>query len=186
MSIYDTARDLKLPGAVVSAHIDPTQISPRIKKMVQTMLRKGKLKGGWSSQSFMLARKLLDGKDLPVLHGWNSMFRCQPLTDADLAQFDEWFEADAALEKMKMSESQRDSVWYNKRFDANLAENKRAIRRLTHTHMTMFYVRIDTPEMREQIEDKLVSMRLPEDIAALDALAESLDLPTPIPLNLAF
>jgi hypothetical protein len=186
MSIYDTARDLKLPGAVVSAHIDPTKITPRIKKMVQTMLRNGKLKGGWSSQSFMLARKLLESKNLPVLQGWNSRFRCRPLTDADLAQFDEWFEADVALEKMKMNASQRDSVWYLKRFDANLAENKRAIRNLTHRNLIPFYVRIDNDPIKVQVHDKLLELRLPKDIAALNEVADLLDAPTPIPLRLAF
>ena len=114
------------------------------------------------------------------------MFRCQPLTDADLAQFDEWFEADVALEKMKMNESQRDSVWYVKRLDANIEENKRAIRKLTHKHMTQFYVRIDNDPIREQVYDKLLSLRLPEDIAALHEVADLLDAPTPIPLRLAF
>jgi hypothetical protein len=115
MTIYDTARDLKLPGAVVSAHIDPTKVSPRIKKMVQTMLRKGKLKGGWSSQSLMLARKLLDGKNIPVLQGWNSYYRAEPFNAETLAFFDEMFEADASLEKIRMSDSQRESKWYIER-----------------------------------------------------------------------
>lgn len=114
MTIYETARQLKLPGVVAQAHIDPTQVSPRVKKMVQTMIRNGKLKGGWSSKSMQLANVLLEGKNLPMLHPWNSMFRCRKLTTEDLAQMDEWFEADIMLEKAKMNEAQRESGWYSK------------------------------------------------------------------------
>ncbi|MGI9141596.1 MAG: hypothetical protein ACR2IJ_00245 [Fluviibacter sp.] len=184
MSIYDTARQLKIPGVVVQAHIDTTQISPRIKKMTQDMLRKGKLKGGWSSKSLQLARQLMRGHHLPVLNGWDTMFRCQQLSPNDLAQFDEWFDADAALEKMKMTAAQTDSRWYVDRINTNIVENKRAIRKLNPKHLVQFYLRIDSPDMREQINDKLLSLRLPEDIAALCSLADRLDDPTPIPMEL--
>jgi hypothetical protein len=184
MSIYDTARQLKISGVVIQAHIDPTQISPRIKKMTQAMFRKGKLKGGWSSKSMQLARQLMRDKHLPVLNGWDSMFRCQHLSPANLAQFDEWFDADAALEKMKMTQAQMDSRWYVDRINTNIVENKRMIRKLDHTHMIQFYLRIDSPEMREQIHERLLELRLPEDVAALNALADRLDDPTPIPMKI--
>lgn len=187
MSIYDTARQLKISGVVVQAHIDPTQITPRIKKMTQAMLRKGKLKGGWNSKSMQLARQLMRDTNLPVLNGWDTMFRCQPLTDADLAQFDEWFEADVALEKMKLSgkdDSHNHHHYYLKRLDTNVAENKRAVRKLGDTHMTQFYLRFDSQELKEAAHEKLLSLRLPEDVAALNALADRLDDPTPIPMKL--
>ena len=180
MSIYDTARQLKIPGVVVQAHIDPTQITPRIKKMTQTMLRNGRLKGGWSSRSVQLARQLMRGHHLPVLYGWDSIFRCQELSQDDLAQFDEWFEADIALEKMKYDLSV--NHWMASRLDTNLVENKRTIRKLGPKQMMQFYVRIDTPEIREQVSSKLLSLRLPEDVAALCTLADRLDDPTPIPM----
>lgn len=183
MSIYDTARQLKIPGVVVQAHIDTTQISPRIKKMTQAMLRKGRVKGGWSSKSLHLATQLMQDKNLPVLHGWNSMFRCQQLSQEDLEQFDEWFEADVMLEKMKIA-NPTESHWAIKRLDTSVVENKRAIRKLNPTQMMQFYVRIDTDAIREQIIDKLLSLRLPEDVAQLCALADRLDDPTPIPMKL--
>jgi hypothetical protein len=183
MTIYDTARDLKLPGAVVSAHIDPTQISPRIKKMTQTMLRKGQLKGGWSSQSLMLARKLLDGKKIPVLHGWNSSYRAEPFNAETLAFFDEMFEVDASLEKMGMSAAQRESKWFVERVEENLQDNKRLVRRVTTDSMSL-HLRVDSPDIREQVNEKLLSLRMPEDIAALNAVADRLDDPTPIPLTI--
>ena len=183
MTIYDTARQLKIPGVVVQAHIDPTQVSPRIKKLVQTMIRKGAFKGGWNSKSLMLARHLLDGKNLPMLCGWNTMFRCQTLTKADIEFFDELLEADCALEKMKMTDSQRESVWYVKRMDENVRENKVAVRRLGSDMMT-FYARIDNAPIREQVHERLLALRMPEDVAALDAVAARLDDPTPIPVVL--
>jgi hypothetical protein len=182
MSIYDTARQLKISGVVVQAHIDPTQITPRIKKMTQTMFRTGKLKGGWASKSMQLARQMMRDKHLPVLNGWDSMFRCQPLTAADLAELDEWFEADAALEKMKIDGST--NHWAIKRLDTNVVENKRAVRGLRHDRMMQFYVRLDNQALREQVHEKLLSLRLPEDVAALNALADRLDDPTPIPMKL--
>ena len=55
MSVYDIARQLKISGVEVQACINPTQITPRIKKMTQDMLRKGKIKGGWNSKSMQLS-----------------------------------------------------------------------------------------------------------------------------------
>jgi hypothetical protein len=185
MSIYDTARQLKIPGVVVHAHIDTTQITPRIKKMTQAMFRKGKLKGGWASKSMQLARQMMRDKNLPVLGGWDTMFRCQQLSPSDLEQFDELFEADSALEKMKLAGKEDSNVWYLKRLDVNVIENKRAIRKLTDKHLTQFYLRFDNQELREQLHEKLLAMRLPEDIAALNALADRLDDPTPIPMQLS-
>jgi hypothetical protein len=184
MSIYDTARQLKISGVVIQAHIDTTRITPRIKKMTQAMFRKGKLKGGWSSKSMQLARQLMRDQNLPVLNGWDSMFRCQRLSPADLAQFDEWFEADAALEKMKMTQSQMDSRWYVDRINTNIVENKRTIRKLSNKHMIQFYLRLDSPDIRAQIHDRLLELRLPEDVAALNALADRLDDTTPIPMKI--
>lgn len=183
MSVFDTARQLKIPGVVVQAHIDPTQITPRIKKMTQAMFRTGKLKGGWSSKSMQLARQLMRDKNLPVLNGWDSMFRCQPLTAEDLAKFDEWFEADVALEKMKLSGKEH-SHYYLKRLDENVAQNKRAVRQLDRAHMMQLYLRFDNQELRAAAHEKLLAMRLPEDVAALNELADRLDDPTPIPLKI--
>jgi hypothetical protein len=184
MSIYDTARQLKISGVVVQAHIDPTHITPRIKKMTQAMFRKGQLKGGWSSKSMQLARQLMRDKHLPMLNGWDTMLRCQQLSPDDLAQFDEWFDADAALEKMKLTQAQTDSRWYVDRINTNIVENKRAIRKLNPKHLVQFYLRLDSPDFRTQIHDRLLELRLPEDVAALNALADRLDDPTPIPMKI--
>lgn len=184
MTIYDIARQLKLPGVVAQAHIDPTQVSPRVKKMVQTMIRNGKLKGGWSSKSLQLASVLLEGKKLPMLHEWNSWFRCRKLTPEDVEQITEWFEADVMLEKAKMTESQRESGWYSKRLDTSLEENKHALRKLDSKQLVQIYFRMETPELREQVHEKLLDLRLPEDVAALHKVADRLDDPTPIPLKL--
>jgi hypothetical protein len=166
----------------VQAHIDPTQLSPRIKKMTQAMLRKGKLKGGWASKSMQLTRQLMRDKHLPVLNGWDTMFRCSQLSPNDLAQFDEWFEADAALEKMKIDAGT--NHWAIKRLDTNVVENKRTIRKLSDKHMIQFFVRLDSQELREIVHNRLLELRLPEDVAALNALADRLDDPTPIPMKL--
>jgi len=183
MTIYETARDLKLPGAVVSAHIDPTKVSPRIKKMVQTMLRKGQLKGGWSSQSLMLARKLMEGKNIPVLQGWDSYYRAEPFNAETIAFFDEMFEANALLEKMEMSEAQRESKWFIERVEENLQDHKRLVRRVTTEAMAL-HLRMDSLDLRTQVTEKLLSLRMPEDVAALNAIADRLDDPTPIPLTI--
>lgn len=181
MSVYDIARQLKIAGVVVQAHIDPTKVSPRIKKLTQDMLLKGQLKGGWSSKSLQLARQLLRGHNLPVLNGWDSMFRCHKLSDEDLAQFDEWFEADAALEKMKHS-GEDTSTWYIRRTMDNLRQNKEMVRSLRPDRLIQFYLRIDTPAIREEINAKLLTLRMPEDVAMLNDLADMLDDTKPIPM----
>ncbi len=185
MSIYDTARQLKIPGVVVQAHIDPTQITPRIKKMVQTMIRKGQLKGGGNSKSLMLARHLLQDKGLPMLAGWNGTYRAKRFDDAQLSFFDEMFEADAALEKITLSEKGADSAkWALARLAQRVRENKLTVRRVDTTMMG-FWLGIDSPEIREQVNERLLALRLPEDVAALDVVAARLDDPTPIPVKLS-
>jgi hypothetical protein len=182
MSIYDIARQLKLSGVVVQAHIDPTRITPRIKKMTQAMLRKGVLKGGWNSKSLQLAQTLMRDSNLPVLHHWNAVFRTRQLSPSELAQFDEWFEADVMIEKLKIANPQ-EKQWAINRLNENVEENKAAIRKLS-SNMGTFYLRFDNPEYRAQASELLLSLRLPEDVAALNALADRLDDPTPIPLTI--
>lgn len=185
MSVYSIARQLKIAGVVVKAHIDPTQVSPRIKKMTQDMFRKGQLKGGWNSKSMQLANQLLRGHNLPVLNGWDTMFRCHTLTEAQIAQFDEMFEADYALEMMRVGDKGADPQnWYRRRASENLQENKEGIRKLTPKHLISFYPRFDSQDLRAEFYDKLLPLRLPEDVAALHALADRLDDPTPIPMLL--
>lgn len=183
MSVYDTARQLKIPGVVVQAHIDPTLVSPRIKKMAQTMLRKGMLKGGWNSKSALLARHLLEDTGLPVLARWNSFYRAPKFNAETLAYFDELFEADIALQKMDMSPEQLGTPWNAKVLRDDLEENQQAVRRVGTTTKSLF-LRMYNEDLRAQAHEKLLALRSPKDVAALDALAARLDDPTPIPVKL--
>ena len=169
---------------VVQAHIDPTQISPRIKKMTQTMLRKGLLKGGWSSMSKLLARQLLEGVETPMLaKGWGSYYRTNKIDAKQLAFFDEMFEANAALEKLSMTDAQRESQWAHQRIASNLRENQVMIRRVNTKSMSLL-LHLDNKEIREQVYERLLELRMPEDVAATNAVADRLDDPTPIPVKL--
>ena len=68
MSVFETARALHLPGVCVEkVYIDPTQLTPRMKNMVQRMLRNGYTVGGRSSQSKRLAVKLAETFKIPLL-----------------------------------------------------------------------------------------------------------------------
>ena len=66
----------------------------------------------------------------------------------------------------------------------NLEENKRTLRKLTPDHLIALYLRIDSSHIREEVHNKLMSLRLSEDVAALVALADRLDDPTPIPMKI--
>ena len=67
MNGYDYGRKImQMPGFKVEAWIDPTQISTRIKKSAQKMIRTGVMTGGYRSTARMLAKQLMDDARIVV------------------------------------------------------------------------------------------------------------------------
>ena len=58
---FDMVRKIRhLPGLQLTATLDPTQITKRLKNAAQKMLRTGILNGGYTSKARMLATQLLN------------------------------------------------------------------------------------------------------------------------------
>ena len=186
MSIYDIARDLQIAGVVVQAHIDPKQVSVRIKNAAQRMIRSGVLKGGWNSKSRKLAYKLVENTNAPVLRSmWREQFAIDPLPPEAIERLDEMFEADIALSKMR-TDFDALGDWarehYHRNWNASLRDNKAAIRRLSRTP-TPFYLSFDAPEYRKEAYDYIMSFATADDKAELNRIADLLDGETPIPIT---
>jgi hypothetical protein len=104
-NLLQTARKLRLPGVVVRAEIIPQRISPRIKSMVQKMLRAGVLTGGWQSQAKRLAGALIEATDPTVPHirihkGYGStVFNASHLLN--YSRMDELIEANYLMEVLR-------------------------------------------------------------------------------------
>jgi hypothetical protein len=71
MNSFDLVRKLKMPGLVLSATLNPTHLSTRIKKSAQTMLRTGIMTGGYRSQAREVACQLLADANLKPLVSFN-------------------------------------------------------------------------------------------------------------------
>jgi hypothetical protein len=170
---------------VVQAHIDPTHITPRIKKATQAMLRTGMIKGGWSSKSKMLAQQLTKHADLPALtvnYWWGSKYRAPRFTASQLEYFDELFEADAAVQKITLDGGIKEYAL--NRINNGLRENKALVRAIVPDVCIAVQLRMDRDELREQVQNKLLELRCPKDVAALHALADSLSGTALIPVTL--
>jgi hypothetical protein len=104
-NLLQAARTLRLPGVVVRAEIIPQRISPRIKSMVQKMLRAGVLTGGWQSQAKRLAVVLIEATDPTVPHirahkGYGStVFNASHLLN--YSRMDELIEANYFIEALR-------------------------------------------------------------------------------------
>lgn len=107
MSAFDMARDLRLPGVVVTGvHIDPTQISARLKNSVIRMLTTGETVGGWSSKARQLAMKLAETYGIVLTSSYGHQLVCTQMRSIDddvQKQLLEVNEASLGLRMMELS-----------------------------------------------------------------------------------
>jgi len=187
MNVYELARELKVIGTVIQAHIDPTRIPVRTKRSAQRMIRSGIMKGGWSSKAKQLALKLVEGTSAPVLrNSWRqNEFAIEPLQPEAIARLDEMFEADIALAKMttdfnELHESH--SKWRIESWEYNLNSNKKLIRQLSRTPID-FRLSFESREYQKEALEYIMSFSTAEDKAELARIASLLDRDAPIPLT---
>ena len=181
MSAFDTARDLRIPGVVISqVHIDTGQLSVRMKNMVKDMLRKGIVSGGWSSKARQVAEKLAEGRGIRLVvareHGFFAPHRA--LYDPDVAErVCELISADEMLELANDQNLAHTRDYTNKimhrtreRHDASRA-TVRNHTPATHSRWCHMY----SSELSQEVAKVFAENRSDQELAAAEELCGCID-----------
>ena len=128
MSVYETARKLRLPGIEITAVINPALLTVRIRNSAIRMIEDGVITG-WG-QAAKLARVLMEDCKAPhIKHGrvsyrYTTVYNCKDISDDIRAKLTEAGEADVAIYKMELIEeiNKFGSEWRKRELD-NLNKN---------------------------------------------------------------
>ncbi len=176
---FDMVRKIRhLPGLQVTATLDPTKITKRVKTAAQKMLRSGVLTSGYRSKSRMLAEQLLSdaGRVAPAsaVHWAVFIADAALLTNEAREQIKELIGAARLIDH---ANSNRDNAKYiNERYDQMLKDLKTTrIGRVTfHTYQL---------EINMQIAEVAASCRTPLMVEIHNELADKLDSTEPFHIN---
>lgn len=175
MSAFDTARDLRLPGVVLTrAFVDPARMSTRMKNLVKKMIRQGHTEGGWNSKAKQLAQKLAECYGLVVvsrnLHGFSVPDR-RLYSDEIATRVVELIDADRALYLMDMGDC-------NPVYRASVEDRYTGARAKVLEQTPEYYgrwVSIQSAQLCAQCCDLFATSRSPEVIEAAEKMCERID-----------
>ena len=178
---FDMVRKIRhLPGLQVTATIDPTKISKRVKSVAQKMLRNGVLHGGYRSQSRLLAEQVLAEQVLDdsthkawaTWTSWGVGFAPCVLTASAREQITELICAARMVELANVDSSS--AKFTHERYDHILA----ALNERHRIHMSIYQ-----PTIHKQIAELVSACRSPELVNEHNALADRLDSIKPFRIN---
>lgn len=147
-TMYEIARALKMPGMVIQAHLDPTQLTTRVFNGTRKMLASGAVTGNGSSAGIARALFKKHGVNYVGLNKWGIYRRGTiNFTDEDVAQVTEMYAAYVAVQKMGMDASRHMTDYWDDRLRALKVWLKSAATGAT-AHM---YMTLENTSYREQI-----------------------------------
>jgi hypothetical protein len=175
---FDMVRKIRhLPGLKLTAIINPTQVTKRVKSAAQQMLRSGVLTNGYTSKSRMMAEQLLNdaNREAPVsIQKWGVYITdAAILTKEARASISELLEAARMVEH---TESTRNAQYINERYD-NIQRN------LKTTKVGRLSFSTYQPELNQQIGEAVASCRTPLMVEIHNELAAKLDGTEPFAIN---
>jgi hypothetical protein len=174
---FDMVRKVRhLPGLQLTATIDPTQITKRVKTAAQQMLRSGVLSAGYRSKSRMLAEQLLSdvGREAPA--SW--MPWAAYITDVALLTSEARDQIAELVEATRMIEfaDSEHTTHINERYSRMLKELRTA--RFGRLHLSTYQ-----REINKQIAEVVASCRTPLMVEIHNELADKLDSTEPFAIN---
>jgi hypothetical protein len=177
---FDMVRKIRhLPGLKLTATLDPTRVSKRVKTAAQKMLRTGVLTTGYASQSRMLAHQLLKDAHVEAVASntkWGVRILAVPqLTKDDRAQIAEFINAARMIELADMA-SNKQASYIHDRYTSILAQFE--VHKGVHFSFNLYQ-----PTLQSQIVDLISARRTPEQVKAHEALADKLDSTEPFHIN---
>jgi hypothetical protein len=183
-TIYDIARDLKTAGVEVSAHINPANLTTRMRNSVKRMLLTGIMKGGYSSHAARITKMLTKEHNLSYVkdrYGYIEFRIHRAFNDQEREQLAEWFSADKMLTMLKKEDGDKyHSEWVNRSYESNMKtlNNKRT---LEFNDM----VRVTNKELNEQTKELISLIKTDEEIKFRKQLCAKFDNNELIPIKVA-
>jgi hypothetical protein len=176
---FDMVRKIRhLPGLKLTATIDPTHITKRLKNATQKMLRTGIVTGGYTSKARMLAEQLLKDADreAPVyVSKWGVVITDMALLTNDVREpILELIEAARMIEHA--SDSRKNATRINDRYD-NMKKQFKS------TKIGRLSFALYQPAIQQQIGELVASCRTPLMVQIHNELADKLDSTEPFAIN---
>ena len=176
---FDMVRKIRhLPGINLTATIDPTRVTKRLKNATQKMLRSGVLVGGYTSKARMLAEQLLsdESRDAPVyVSKWGVVITDMALLTNDVREpILELIDAARMIEIA--SEPRSNPTYINDRYDHIKKQFKT-------TKVGRISYNIYQPVLQQQIGELVASCRTPLMVEIHNELAAKLDSTEPFAIN---
>lgn len=173
-TVYEVARNLKMPGVQVQAHLDPTTLTTRVFNSARKMIASGRV-NGWGA-SARVARHVLNSQDVPYIgedkwgiriHGLINM------SDADKAEATELYQAHIMVRKAQ------DQAPYTNYWDGKLGTFTRAI----ENRDKYGYIQCDMAEFREQLSTIILRNRYSVDMHKAQQVLTAFETGQPFPVN---
>ena len=178
MTIYDTARELRVSSVVVTAHIDPNKMTARMRSLIKKTIMTGN-SGGYYSDSALLARKIINGVPLSSFkQHWYGHYKfkiSRRLNDDELALAKELFGTDHLLSRAN-GESKTSFV------EQNLTELNECYKDADGFYAG--HVRIYNKSIEKEVMNLLLSTRSKEEIELAKSIASKLDSNDLIPMTI--
>jgi hypothetical protein len=173
-TVYEVARNLKLPGVQVQAHLDPTKLTKRMFNSARKMIASGRVTG-WGEAS-RVARLVLNSQDIPFIgedkwgiriHGYID------LSESDKAECLELYQAHIMVRKAQ-DQSQYSFYW-----DGKLRTLEST---LAHTDKYN-YIQCDMAEFREQLSTIILRNRYSVDMHKAQQVLTAFETGQSFPVN---
>lgn len=176
---FDMVRKIRhLPGLQLTATLDPTKVSKRVKTSAQKMLRSGILTSGYRSKSRMLAAQLLSdaGRVAPAsVMAWGAY-----VPDAAMLTNDAREQIEGLVNAAKLVEHASSSPNNNKHINELY---DRMIKELKTTRIGRLSFNTYQLEINMQIAEVVASCRTPLMLEIHNELADKLDSTEPFHIN---
>jgi hypothetical protein len=176
---FDMVRKIRhLPGLKLTATIDPTHITKRLKNATQKMLRTGIVTGGYTSKARMLAEQLLkdENREAPVFATkWGVFIPDMALVATEVrGPIAELIDAARMIEHA--SDSRKNPTHINDRYD-NMKKQFKS------TKIGRLSFALYQPAIQQQICELVASCRTPLMVQIHNELADKLDGTEPFAIN---
>lgn len=176
---FDLVRKVRhLPGLKLTATIDPTQITKRVKNAAQKMLRSGILTSGYRSKARMLAEQLLSdaGRAAPVVAvTWGAF-----ITDAALLTPEARRQIEGLVGAAKLIDHASDPRGNAKHINERYAH---MVKNLKTTKTGRLSFNTYQLEINMQIAEVVAACRTPLMVEIHNELADKLDSTEPFHIN---
>lgn len=146
-TVYEIARALKMPGMVIQAHLDPTQLTTRVFNGTRKMLASGVVTGHGASAGIARALFRKHGVNYVGLNKWGIYRRGTiNFTPEDIKEVKEIYAAYVALKKMERGTHGMDRYW-----DDRLRDLRGWVQSATAGATANMYMTLENSTYQEQI-----------------------------------